>query len=177
MKNFIHILIIGLMLLLCASCKNQRPSPRYQPWDHKCEATLSGDKVCVPFKRTMSGLIEVQVSLNSVPFNMCWDTGAAITSISSLEYAKLVKEGVACDDDLSDCITITCADGSSSDQRTLIIKEIYIQGKDGHYLRLMNVEAIILDNTKAPLLLGQNVISNLPKHSFNESSMEIEFEK
>lgn len=78
MKNLFCILVIGLMLL-CTSCGNkQKPSQRANVW--KTEATksseisLSSDKVSVPFKRTMSGLAEVQVSLNGVPFNMYWDT-------------------------------------------------------------------------------------------------------
>ena len=34
------------------------------------EIKLSGSKVLVPFKRKESGLAEIQVSLNGVPFNM-----------------------------------------------------------------------------------------------------------
>lgn len=181
MKNLFCILVIGLMLL-CTSCGNkQKPSQRANVW--KTEATksseisLSSDKVSVPFKRTMSGLAEVQVSLNGVPFNMYWDTGASITSISSLELAKLVKENKIRQEDLLGSVTSTYADGSSAEQPVFMIKEIFIHGNDGRYLILKNVEIIISENSEAPLLIGQNIISNLPKHSFNESSMVIEFEK
>ncbi len=181
MKNLFCIIVIGLMLL-CTSCGNkQKPSQRANVW--KTEATksseisLSSDKVSVPFKRTMSGLAEIQVSLNGVPFNMYWDTGASITSISSLELAKLAKENKIRQEDLLGSITSTYADGSSAEQPVFMIKEIFIQGNDGRYLILKNVETIISENSEAPLLIGQNIISNLPKHSFNESSMVIEFEK
>lgn len=181
MRNLLYIFVIGMMLL-CISCGNkQKPSQRVTVW--KTEATksfqisLSSDKVSVPFKRTISGLAEVQVSLNGVPFNMYWDTGASITSISSLELAKLAKENKIRQEDLLGSVTTTYADGSSAEQPVFMIKEIFIQGNDGRYLILKNVETIISENSEAPLLIGQNIISNLPKHSFNESSMVIEFEK
>lgn len=177
MKNLLYILVIGLMLL-CTSCGNkQKPSQRANVWKTEATISLSSDKVSVPFKRTMSGLAEVQVSLNGVPFNMYWDTGASITSISSLELAKLAKENKIRQEDLLGCVTSTYADGSSAEQPVFMIKEIFIQGNDGRYLILKNVETIISENSEAPLLIGQNIISNLPKHSFNESSMVIEFEK
>lgn len=177
MKNLLYILVIGLMLL-CTSCGNkQKPSQRANVWETEATISLSSDKVSVPFKRTMSGLAEVQVSLNGVPFNMYWDTGASITSISSLELAKLAKENKIRQEDLLGSVTSTYADGSSAEQPVFMIKEIFIQGNDGRYLILKNVETIISENSEAPLLIGQNIISNLPKHSFNESSMVIEFEK
>ena len=177
MKNLLYILVIGLMLL-CTSCGNkQKPSQRANVWKTEATISLSSDKVSVPFKRTMSGLAEVQVSLNGVPFNMYWDTGASITSISSLELAKLAKENKIRQEDLLGSVTSTYADGSSAEQPVFMIKEIFIQGNDGRYLILKNVETIISENSEAPLLIGQNIISNLPKHSFNESSMVIEFEK
>lgn len=177
MKNLLYILVIGLMLL-CTSCGNkQKPSQRANVWKTEATISLSSDKVSVPFKRTMSGLAEVQVSLNGVPFNMYWDTGASITSISSLELAKLAKENKIRQEDLLGSVTSTYADGSSAEQPVFMIKEIFIQGNDGRYLILKNVETIISENCEAPLLIGQNIISNLPKHSFNESSMVIEFEK
>ena len=90
----------GMSILLCASCGNkQKPSPRSSVWGENVDTTtiakikLSGNKVLVPFKRMESGLAEVQVSLNGVPFNMWWDTGASVTCISLLELQKLAKEG------------------------------------------------------------------------------------
>ena len=81
----------GIAIFACVSCGNkQKPSPRSSVWGENVDTTtvaevrLSGEKVLVPFKRTESGLAEVQVSLNGVPFNMWWDTGASVTCISLL---------------------------------------------------------------------------------------------
>ncbi len=108
---------------------------------------------------------------------MWWDTGASITCISALELQKLAKEGKIELDDYMGKMVAGLADGSSSEEVVFNIKEIYIQGKDGEYLRLTDVAAMVSSNSNAPLLVGQNIISNLPKHSFNESKGIIEFDK
>ena len=45
------------------------------------------------------------------------------------------------------------------------------------YLRLTNVAAVVSANEAAPILIGQNVISSLPRHKFNDSTGEIEFDR
>ena len=174
----------GMAILLCVSCDSkQKPSPRKSVWGENVDTTtvaevkLSGEKVLVPFKRMESGLAEVQVSLNGVPFNMWWDTGASVTCISLLELQKLAKEDKISLDDYKGPAFSTIADGSTTESAIFTIKEIYIQGQDNKYLILKDVDAMVSPSAKAPLLIGQNVISKLPKHSFNESTGVIEFEK
>ena len=129
---------------------------------------VKGEKVLVPFKRINNDLLEVQVSLNGVPFNMWWDTGASVTCISLLELQKLANQGPAFS---------KIADGSTTESAVFTIKEIYIQGRDNKYIVVKDVEALVTPNQEAPLLLGQNVIKRLPKHAFDESNGVIEFEK
>ena len=69
------------------------------------------------------------------------------------------------------------ADGSTTESAIFTIREIYIQGQDNKYLILKDIDAMVSPSAKAPLLIGQNVISNLPKHTFNESDGVIEFEQ
>lgn len=176
-------MVIGTMLM-CVSCgNNQKPKDRDVVWGPKVDTskvadiTLSGDHVLVPFKRTESGLAEIQVSLNGVPFNMWWDTGASVTCISLLELQKLAKEGKISLDDYVGPAMSQIADGSTTESAVFTIKELYIKGQNDKYLILKDVAAMVAPNIEAPLLLGQNVISNLPKHSFNESTGQIEFEQ
>jgi len=175
--------LTGTVILLCSSCGNsQKPSPRVSVWDNTSDTTtvgvkLSSEKVFVPFKRLEHGLAEVQVSLNGVPFNMWWDTGASVTCISLLELQKLAKENKISLDDYVGPAMSQIADGSTTESAIFTIKEIYIQGQDNKYLILKDIAAMVSPNVKAPLLIGQNVISNLPKHSFNEADGMIEFEK
>lgn len=174
----------GIAIMMLASCGNKtKPSARVGVWGENVDTTtvaevkLSGEKVLVPFKRMESGLAEVQVSLNGVPFNMWWDTGASVTCISLLELQKLAKEDKISLDDYVGPAMSKIADGSTTESAVFTIKEIYIQGQDNKYLILKDVAAMVSPSAQAPLLIGQNVISNLPKHSFNESTGVIEFEQ
>lgn len=174
------ILMASSLLVFAISCgTRQKPSPRVNAWDksESLKIGMNSDKVLVPFNRTASGLAEVQVSLNGVPFNMWWDTGASITCISALELQKLAKEGKITLDDVQGKAISRLADGSSTEEVVFNIKEIYIQGKDNKYLRLTDVSAIVSSNEEAPLLIGQNVISMLPRHKFNDNTGEIEFDR
>lgn len=169
--------IVGMLMFSCGG--NQKPSKRANVWDESTveEVELSNDKVRVPFKRTSSDLAEVQVSLNGVPFNMWWDTGASMTSISALELQKLVKEGKIELNDIQGTMLARIADGSTSESLVFNIKEIYIQGMDNQHLVLRDVQASVSASASAPLLIGQNVIQNLPKHTFDESKGLIIFDK
>lgn len=182
MKKILFLLLA--LMLVSTSCSNmQKPSKRESVWSESAdtisiqEVILSGDKVMVPFKRTESGLAEVQVSLNGVPFNMWWDTGASLTSISLLDLQNLIKQGKISVDDKIGSAIVSLADGSSSEEVVVNLKEIYIPGQDNKYLVLKDIAALVSKNIEAPLLIGQNVITNLPKHSFNESNGVIEFDK
>lgn len=176
MKKYI---LIVTCILAAIACQKQKPTPRQQIMSNsstEISVRSNANKVIVPFKRTSTGLAEVQVSLNGVPFNMWWDTGASITSISTLELAKLVKEGKIDEDDYIQTIKSRIADGSQVEEEVYLIKELYIKGEEGKYLTIYNILATVSDNLSAPLLIGQNVIQQLPKHSFNESRSVIEFD-
>lgn len=162
------------------SCgEKQKVSPRVSVWgnDSTESVSLSAQKVLVPFQRTASNLVQVQVSMNGVPFNMWWDTGASITCISALELMKLAKEGRISLDDQQQNMISTIADGSTVESYVFNIREIYIQGRDNQSLVLHDISAAVSPNSEAPLLLGQNVIKNLPPHVFREDEGVIEFER
>ena len=175
--SLISFFVIGIVVVSCGG--NQRPSERINVWDdtEAEEVELSTQKVCVPFKRTDGGLAEIQVSFNGTPFNMWWDTGASMTSISALELQKLVKEGKIDLDDYQGSILTRIADGSTSEALVFNIKEIHIPGTDNQYLVLRDIDAAVSASESAPLLLGQNVIQNLPKHTFDDEQGLIIFDK
>lgn len=86
------------------------------------------------------------------------------------------KEGKIDDEDYIQTVKTHIADGTQVEEEVYLIKELYIKGEDGKYLVLYNIHATVSDNLSAPLLIGQNVIQQLPKHSFDESRSVIEFD-
>ena len=175
----VSALVVSAAISSCVG--GQQPSKRVAIWDDAEDSTaqvsLSANRVIVPFQRTDGNLAQVQVSMNGVPFNMWWDTGASMTCISALELEKLAKEGKIELDDYQGSAVTRFAVGSRTESLVFNIKEIYIQGRDNQYLTVHNVSALVSQNTAAPLLIGQNVIQQLPRHVFNEADGVIEFER
>lgn len=173
------LLLCGLLLIMTACGGGQKPSERSKVWDEdaQTEVELSNSKVLVPFQRTSGELAEVKVSLNGVPFNMWWDTGATMTCISSMEFQKMQKEGKIASDAYYGTLKSQIADGSETYSPIYNINEFYLQGEDGQYLILRNILISVSPNPGAPLLIGQNVIQNLPQHTFDDSRGVIIFDK
>ncbi|MBO8458955.1 MAG: retroviral-like aspartic protease family protein [Bacteroidetes bacterium] len=177
-QRFLTVVFVALSVMLAACGGKEKPSPRVDVWGSNDGLRVSMDapKIEVPFKRTGGDLAEIQVSLNGVPFNMWWDTGASMLCISSLEFTKMYKEGRITDADYKGEIATSIADGSTVKSQVYTIREVDIQGMGDKWLRLYNVDAVVSGNSNAPSLIGQNVIQQLPKHTFNESTGMIEFE-
>ena len=120
MKQTSLIIALAATVVLTACGGGQKPSKRDNVWGENVDTSVvaknqvKGEKVLVPFKRINNDLLEVQVSLNGVPFNMWWDTGASVTCISLLELQKLAKEGKISMDDYQGPAFSKIADGSTT---------------------------------------------------------------
>lgn len=175
-KVAIILIIIGVVIAAgcyLQSCGgDQKASEREDVWSVDTVSVIK-----VPFQRTGGDLIEIQVSLNGVPMNMWWDSGASTSSISALELLQLAKQGRITLDDYQRDVTTRIADGSTSTSLMFNIKELYIEAKDNKHLIINNINVLVSPNEGAPLLLGQNVMMNLPKYVINDAEGVIEFEE
>lgn len=164
------VIVIGCCLQSCGG--EQKASEREDVWYVDTVSVIK-----VPFQRTGGDLIEIQVSLNGVPMNMWWDSGASTSCISALELLQLAKQGRITLDDYQREVATRIADGSTSYNMMFNIKELYIEAKDNKHLILNNIDVLVSPNEGAPLLLGQNVMMNLPKYVINDAEGVIEFEE
>ena len=169
----IFSLISVALLLIVASCDNQKPSPRIRTGQTDSLRTANVRKVM--YTRTSeTSTPEINVEMNGVPFKMLWDTGATGTSISLQECLSLYKAGVLSDNDIKGYALCTVADGSTVKVPVYSINEVVIR-TDGEPFVVNNVEVSVMSSLSASMLLGQNVMKELPEHVFNESSCQIEF--
>lgn len=175
MKSFIFTLGIILMVFV-SSCQEKKAAKRSR-WQET--AIENKDVVArVSYERLNStSTPEVQIELNGVPFKMLWDTGATSTCISSLEFINLVKAGKISDDDLKGASYVTVADGSTVTVPVYNIKEVVIRGTGGEELKVYNVDISVMDNLGASMLLGQNVMKELPQYKFDDTENELVFLK
>lgn len=111
----------------------------------------------VPFSRE-AGICKVKCTVNELPLNFYFDTGAASVTLSNVEAAFMLKNGYLTSSDIKGSSYFSDANGDISEGTVIILRKVEFAG-----LTLENVKASIVHNQKAPLLLGQSVLSRLGK--------------
>ncbi len=114
------------------------------------------------------GVYSVPCKVNGLPLKFIFDTGASDVSISLTEALFMLKNGYLKKEDIGESVYYSIANGDVAKGTKLNIKEIEFAG-----LKLYNIEASIVHETSAPLLLGQSVISKLGKIQLDGSELTI----
>lgn len=109
----------------------------------------------IPFTRDR-GICKVNCSINGLPLYFVFDTGASDVTLSMVEANFMLKNDYLSEKDLSGTCRYITADGSISEGTVVTLREVNFGG-----LTMKNVKASIVRNQKAPLLLGQSVLSRL----------------
>ena len=111
----------------------------------------------VPFTRT-GGVTKVKCTINDLPLQFIFDTGASVVSISKLEATFMYKNDYLTQKDIVGKTAFVDANGDISVGTVINLRNVSFGG-----LMLENVRASVVENDKAPLLLGQSVLSRLGK--------------
>lgn len=123
----------------------------------KEQSAVSKDSIAtiseVPMKKMYSGVYEIGCEVNGLPLKFVFDTGASAVTISSVEAQFMLKNGYLKTEDIKGKEYFTVATGEISEGTIIRLKEIKI----GDAV-LRNVEASVVHNQQAPLLLGQTVL-------------------
>lgn len=142
------------------------------------EKTGHGDKVelstlDVPFKKD-GGVCVVKCEINDLPLNFIFDIGASDVSISDIEANFMFKNDYLSKSDILGKQNYITADGRISEATIINLKNINIGG-----LELNNVRASVVKNQRAPLLLGQSVLSRLGKIEIDneKNTLKITYKK
>lgn len=118
-----------------------------------------------------NGVYQIPVDINGVPMYFIFDTGASLISISSTEAIFLYKQGKLTSDDILGKSNFTDANGDISEGTIIVLREVKIGNKI-----LKNVEASVVNNLEAPLLIGQSALGKFGKISIDYGKNEILFE-
>lgn len=103
-----------------------------------------------------NGVYTTPCNVNGLKLHFIFDTGASNVSLSISEAVFMLKNGYLNESDLHGSSYAQIANGDIVKNTTVILKELEIGG-----IILHNVEAIIIHETSAPLLLGQSAIQKL----------------
>lgn len=107
----------------------------------------------IQMKKMPGGTYEVPCSINGLPLKFIFDTGASDVTISSVEANFMLKNDYLAIKDFKGSRKYLTADGNISEGALICIREV----KVGDAV-LKNIDASVVKNQKAPLLLGQSAI-------------------
>ena len=111
----------------------------------------------IPFTKS-GGVTKVDCTINNLPLNFIFDTGASDVTISQVEANFMYKNGYLDSRDIVGKKTYQVATGAIAVGTTIILKQIEFGG-----LILRDVRASVVETQNAPLLLGQTVLQRLGK--------------
>jgi clan AA aspartic protease (TIGR02281 family) len=115
-----------------------------------------------------NGVYTTPFTVNGLRLRFIFDTGATNVSISLSEALFMLKNGYLDETDIHGSSFSQIASGELIENTTVNLKEMEIGG-----IKIFNIEAIIVHNLSAPLLLGQSAISKLGKIQLQDDNLII----
>lgn len=107
----------------------------------------------VRISKQPGGTFEIPCAVNGLELNMIFDTGASNVTISSVEANFMLKNGLLSSKDIKGKAHYLTASGDIHEGTVITIREVRV----GDAV-LKNIDASVVKNQRAPLLLGQSVL-------------------
>lgn len=122
----------------------------------------------IPFFRTASGLMHVNVKINNYSKIFIFDTGASGIVINSATFNDMKRKSFISSADITGSAQVIIANGSAATAKIINLKSVIIGG-----FKIKNTEAFIMPDANAPLLVGQSVFSKFGKITIDYANNEI----
>lgn len=117
------------------------------------------------------GVKYIWVEINGIRLKFIFDTGASSICISTAEANVLYLQGTLKKEDILDVQYFQNATGEISAGTRINLRTVKIGNRV-----LQNIEAVVIDNYNAPLLLGQSALEKFGKISIDNKNDVITFE-
>jgi aspartyl protease family protein len=173
----IFICVLSLMIQGCSNCsrsgrrhKSTTRSNKIEISDNKKQPVNTEASNVVKMKK-VEGVYEVTIRVNGIWMYFIFDTGASSISISQKQANILYELGKLTSSDFKGKENYMDAQGNIYEGTVINLKEVKIGSKT-----LYNIEASVINNLDAPLLLGQSALEKFGKISIDYSKGEITFE-
>ena len=183
----IVILLIGSFMIIylssCSGCANTDRTTRTKKYANQVETpevieiqpeTRSPKKWEGTTDINMvseNGIYKVPIEINGSKMDFIFDTGASSICISETEAKFLVKQGTLSQDDVIGEESFSDANGDISSGMLIKLRSVKIGDRV-----LNDVQALVVPNDKAPLLLGQTALAQFGKISIDYQKGTISFE-
>ncbi|MBK7094449.1 MAG: retroviral-like aspartic protease family protein [Saprospiraceae bacterium] len=179
-KALSFIFVIFCFLLSCRSCKSDKPdtsyldTSTYETTDiENIENSIIEQSIEIPFTEQYGNTITIPVKINGMSLEMIYDTGASSTMITLAEARYLYEKGNLKYDDIIDYQQFQTANGQIETGLRINLKNVQI----GDKINLYDIEAVVVQNQLAPLLLGQSVMKHFKEISIDRENKFVKFYK
>lgn len=172
MKYFCVIVLI-ILLDACEHPEHKRYE-RNQGHDQTSEQhgeDVSSSGITQIEMEVESGVRFVWIEINGLRLRFIFDTGASSLCISEAEATVLYRQGTLRDEDILNIEYFQDATGRVSEGMKINLREVKIAD-----VTLENVEALVVGNRNAPLLLGQSVLERFGSISIDNNNNTITFQ-
>jgi aspartyl protease family protein len=129
-----------------------------------------GSKTVVRMEK-INGVYEIPTEIDGVPMHFIFDTGAGLISISETEAIFLYKQGKIDKNDIVGKANFIDANGGVSEGTIINLKTVKLGDRI-----LKNVQASVVHNLDAPLLMGQSALEQFGKISIDYNNSIVIFE-
>jgi aspartyl protease family protein len=143
----------------------------YGEYTEEAPVTSADNSIRIAYTEMYGNTITIPVKINGMGLDMIFDTGASSTCITLAEAQYLYDKGNLTDNDIIDVQQFQTADGNISVGLRIILREVSI----GDKIKLSDIEALVVQNQQAPLLLGQSVMKNFREISVDRENRVIKF--
>lgn len=120
--------------------------------------------------RKENGVYLVPITVNGLNLDFIFDTGASSICLSSAEALVMLRQGKITQEDILGQQQFRDATGGISVGTVIRLHTVEIGG-----IELRDVEAAVVDNIQAPLLLGQTALAKFGKVTIDYDNNTIEF--
>jgi len=172
MSNKYLVLIASVFIILFYSCRHRSGRE-----NHSERGTIEASRSSHSYEKSVvkmnkeNGVYHVPCKINGTEMEFIFDTGASDITMSQTEAMFLYKQGKLKKNDIVGTQQYQIADGSIHEGMVVILRKVEIGNCE-----LKDVQASIVDNMDAPLLLGQSALANFGKISIDYNRNEITFE-
>jgi len=163
--------LISLSVFTCCSHPESSEFSRNKDHAKQFSNTDSKDSEVLNFE-VENGVKYVWIEVNGIRLRFIFDTGASNICISEAEAITLYKQGTLTEDDILETQNFQDATGTISNGTKIILREVKI----GNQI-LENIEALVVSNFQAPLLLGQSVLEKFSNIKIDNINKKIIFEE
>ena len=139
--------------------------------DFEWTDTQPQDYIAIPYTEMYGNTIMLPVKINGVGLDMIFDTGASSTCITVADAQYLYDKGRLSEEDILDVQAYQTADGNIRVGLRIVLREVAI----GESILLNDVEALVVEDQLAPLLLGQSVLKNFKEVSVDRKNRVVKF--